>query len=89
MALRRSKENQRANMRSSGSSVMMFAMVPNWTSLTSYSSKMGIGTAPSRKIRGRMVIFSGSERNFRQEERERAGKRERRRFLLVTFARKG
>ena len=29
MALLRSKENQRANMRSFGSSVMMFAMVPS------------------------------------------------------------
>jgi hypothetical protein len=32
---------------------------------------MGIGAAPSRKTRGRIVIFFGSDRFFRQEPRSR------------------
>ena len=35
----------------------------------SYSSRIGIGAAPSRKTRGRIVIFFGSDRFFRQEPR--------------------
>ena len=43
----------------------------------------GNGGRSFEEILGRMVIFLGSERNFRQEERERAGRRDRRRFLLL------
>ncbi len=44
----------------------MFAIVPSWTPLKSYSSKIGIGAAPSMKILGLMVILEGSERNLLQ-----------------------
>jgi hypothetical protein len=50
---------------------------------------MGMGAAPSRKIRGRMVIFLGSERNFRQPEKKSAGKKEIKTFLLVTLEKRG
>ena len=44
----------------------MFAIVPSWTPLKSYSSKIGIGAAPSMKTLGLMVILEGSERNLLQ-----------------------
>jgi hypothetical protein len=44
----------------------MFAIVPSWTPLKSYSSKIGIGAAPSMKTLGLIVILEGSDRNLLQ-----------------------
>ena len=44
----------------------MFAIVPSWTPLKSYSAKIGIGAAPSMKTLGLIVILEGSDRNLLQ-----------------------
>ena len=85
MALLRSKENQRANMRSFGSSVMMFAMVPveptgrhtrpKWDRGRSFQENSG----PHGYFWDRNGIFG--------RRRERAGRREKRGFLLVILPR--
>ena len=82
VALLLSRLNQSANLLSSGLSVSIFATVPIWTLVKSYSSKIGIGAAPSRKTRGLIVIFLGSERFFLQAPRINA-RREARTVLLV------
>ena len=46
----------------------MFAIVPSWTPLKSYSSKIGIGAAPSIKTLGLIVILEGSDRNLLQPQ---------------------
>ena len=43
----------------------------------------GNGGRSFEENRGRMVIFLGSERNFLQEERERAGRRDKGGFFLL------
>lgn len=69
VALLRSKPNQSANLRSSGSSDKILSTDPIRRLVKSYSSKIGMGADPSRKTRGRMVIFVGSDRDFRHELR--------------------
>ena len=49
--------------------------------MKSYSSKIGIGAAPSKKTLGRMVIFLGSDLPFLQDGRK-GKKNEISKFLL-------